>query len=157
MYLVYKNKNGKWAVKEEGKKRACKVCDSKVEAIAYATKRAAEEKTIFKVEGDSTGTKKHKALWIILLIILLVIIAVLGYMYATGKLNLSFLNPSEPPTEEPEDQKPENNVGVKYDGFQMHFLELGNKYTGDSTYIKAGDVDILIDGRFILYRWILFR
>ena len=30
--------------------------------------------------------------------------------------------------------------------FQVHFLELGNKYTGDCTYIKAGDVDILIDG-----------
>ena len=29
--------------------------------------------------------------------------------------------------------------------FSVHFLELGNKYTGDSTYIKYGDVDILID------------
>ena len=29
--------------------------------------------------------------------------------------------------------------------FAVHFLELGNKYTGDCTYIKAGDVDILID------------
>lgn len=28
---------------------------------------------------------------------------------------------------------------------QVHFLELGNKYTGDCTYIKAGDTDILID------------
>ncbi len=28
---------------------------------------------------------------------------------------------------------------------QIHFLELGNKYTGDCTYIRAGDVDILID------------
>lgn len=27
----------------------------------------------------------------------------------------------------------------------FHFLELGNKYSGDCTYIKAGDVDILID------------
>lgn len=27
----------------------------------------------------------------------------------------------------------------------FHFLELGNKYTGDCTYIKAGDIDILID------------
>lgn len=27
----------------------------------------------------------------------------------------------------------------------IHFLELGNKFTGDSVYIKAGDVDILID------------
>lgn len=28
---------------------------------------------------------------------------------------------------------------------QIHFLELGNKFTGDCTYIKAGDTDILID------------
>ena len=27
----------------------------------------------------------------------------------------------------------------------VHFLELGNKYTGDCTYIKVGDVDVLID------------
>ncbi len=27
----------------------------------------------------------------------------------------------------------------------VHFLELGNKYTGDCTYIKVGNVDILID------------
>lgn len=31
------------------------------------------------------------------------------------------------------------------DEFSVHFLELGNKYTGDCTYIKYGDVDILID------------
>lgn len=28
---------------------------------------------------------------------------------------------------------------------QIHFLELGNKYTGDSIYIKAGQTDVLID------------
>lgn len=28
---------------------------------------------------------------------------------------------------------------------QFHFIELGNQYTGDCTYIKAGDLDILID------------
>ena len=31
------------------------------------------------------------------------------------------------------------------DVFSVHFLELGNKYTGDCTYIKYGNVDILID------------
>ncbi len=31
------------------------------------------------------------------------------------------------------------------DNLSVHFLELGNKYTGDSVYIKAGDTDILID------------
>lgn len=39
----------------------------------------------------------------------------------------------------------EHAEGVKYDDFQIHFMELGNEYAGDSTYIKAGDVDILID------------
>ncbi len=35
---------------------------------------------------------------------------------------------------------------VMTDGeLQIHFLELGNYYTGDCTYIKAGDTDILID------------
>ncbi len=36
-------------------------------------------------------------------------------------------------------------VGTVYDGFQVHFLELGNIYAGDSIYIKAGENDILID------------
>ena len=30
-------------------------------------------------------------------------------------------------------------------GMSINFLELGNTYTGDSTFIKAGDTDILID------------
>ena len=39
----------------------------------------------------------------------------------------------------------DHTTGVIYDEFQLHFLELGNKYAGDCTYIKAGDTDILID------------
>lgn len=35
--------------------------------------------------------------------------------------------------------------GVVYDDFQIHFMTLGNDKAGDSTYIKTGDVDILID------------
>ena len=31
------------------------------------------------------------------------------------------------------------------DDLSIHIMELGNKYAGDSIYIKAGDVDILID------------
>ena len=34
---------------------------------------------------------------------------------------------------------------VEVEAIDIHFLELGNKYTGDCTYIKAGDTDILID------------
>lgn len=34
---------------------------------------------------------------------------------------------------------------IKQEDLSIHFLELGNKYTGDSTFIKAGDTEILID------------
>ena len=40
--------------------------------------------------------------------------------------------------------KPQNDVYVS-GNLSFHFLELGNQYTGDSTYINAGGVDILID------------
>ena len=36
-------------------------------------------------------------------------------------------------------------VGKVHEDFQIHFLELGNIYAGDSIYVKAGEVDILID------------
>ena len=35
--------------------------------------------------------------------------------------------------------------GITYKELQFHFIELGNEYTGDCTYIKAGELDILID------------
>lgn len=39
-----------------------------------------------------------------------------------------------------------DDVTVVAEGdIEIHFLELGNKYTGDCTYIRAGDNDILID------------
>jgi len=41
-------------------------------------------------------------------------------------------------------QPNDSDVYVSGD-LQFHFMELGNEHTGDSTYIKAGDVDILID------------
>ncbi len=47
--------------------------------------------------------------------------------------------PSEP-------KEGEYNVNViKEEDLSIHFLMLGNKNTGDSVYIKAGDTDILID------------
>ena len=34
---------------------------------------------------------------------------------------------------------------IKQQELSIHFIELGNKYTGDCTFIKVGDVEILID------------
>ena len=36
-------------------------------------------------------------------------------------------------------------IQLETEAFQMHFLQLGNDYTGDSVYVKVGDNDILID------------
>ncbi len=49
---------------------------------------------------------------------------------------------AESPTEQ---DSPKGSASFTSDSLQFHFLELGNKYTGDCTYIKAGDNDILID------------
>lgn len=43
------------------------------------------------------------------------------------------------------ESKVDSSIDVEGADISIHFLELGNKYTGDCTYIKAGDNDILID------------
>ncbi len=42
-------------------------------------------------------------------------------------------------------ENPDDGDIISSGDLSIHFLELGNKYTGDSVYIKYGDVDILID------------
>ncbi len=39
----------------------------------------------------------------------------------------------------------DDDVVYDSDNLSIHFLELGNKYTGDAVYIKAGNTDVLID------------
>ena len=60
-----------------------------------------------------------------------VIALVLGVV--VGFVGFAYLNPPKP-----------SDVYVSGD-LSIHFMELGNNYTGDSVYIKAGDTDILID------------
>lgn len=55
---------------------------------------------------------------------------------------------SSTPDSTPDDSTPDDSTGgdvITSDNLSIHFLELGNKNPGDCTYIKAGDVDILID------------
>lgn len=42
--------------------------------------------------------------------------------------------------------RPTGGDELPSDGLNIHFLQLGNDYTGDCIYIKAGDADILVDG-----------
>lgn len=89
------------------------------------------------------GKRKQKKLFKFLLwIILILILAILGYFSKDYLFNDDSSTPSL--SVESSDSTIKNE-GIIYDNFQIHFLELGVYNTGDSTYIKAGDTDILID------------
>lgn len=91
--------------------------------------------------------KKNKALITILVIVFILFVGFMalwyfnpnGIMNSLGEFPLSFSKKDD------NDDKNNQNEGIIYDDFQIHFLELGNYNAGDSIYIKAGDNDILID------------
>ncbi|MBQ8293348.1 MAG: MBL fold metallo-hydrolase [Bacilli bacterium] len=71
-----------------------------------------------------------KVIFSLLILLLIVLVAYFGKPYISEYL---------------EDNHDDDHEKVVSGELSIHFLELGNKYTGDSVYIKAGDVDILID------------
>ena len=77
-------------------------------------------------------SKFSTGLTLFLCILLLVVGCAVGYVGAAAYHAATFHS----------DEAPRSFV---QGDFQIHFLELGNKYTGDCTYIKIGDIDILID------------
>ena len=101
------------------------------------------------------AAKKHP---ILVTIIFLLIIAVVGcyLLHQKGIINIPFLNTSSSESAEPDGDDVE--VGAQGGAFtnedistisqgdlSIHFLEVGNKYTGDCTLIKVGDTEVLID------------
>ena len=85
-------------------------------------------------------SKKH-----ILRSLLLVALALIICLSLCSCAYLEALSPDAKPSKGgAKDDKPRDNVVVEGD-IEVHFLELGNVNTGDCTYIKAGDKDILID------------
>ena len=83
------------------------------------------------------AAKKYPKAFIAVLAVLLVIaIVVLAVMYVK---KIGPFNPAEPPVA----------TGTKAEivnaDLSVHFLELGNKYTGDCTLIKVGNTEVLID------------
>lgn len=77
---------------------------------------------------------------ITIVMIVVVILAVLFALHYFGVIDIPFAQflPKNQPAPADVHKVVSGEVGI-------HFLELGNKFTGDCTYIKAGDTDILID------------
>jgi len=96
----------------------------------------------------------------------LLLIALLAWAIATGKINVQAFLPTDTASSSVTDSStPDSSTvgdstdigttgGVFTDGditaikdsdLSIHFPELGNKYTGDCTLIKVGNTEILID------------
>lgn len=96
-------------------------------------------KTVTKMTKKAVkkAAKKNPALVIVILIIVLALIVGAGFLiYHFSSKNKNNSNSHSHDHQVTEIENPDISI---------YFLELGNEYTGDSTYIKAGDVDILID------------
>jgi beta-lactamase superfamily II metal-dependent hydrolase len=71
------------------------------------------------------------------------IIAVIVVLLAGG-LFVAAAPADDPGPDDPGPDHPDVDL-VESGELSIHFLELGNKYTGDCVYIKYGDIDIIID------------
>ena len=113
---------------------------------------------------EHTAKKLGLPVWVVTLFIIVMIAAYTFVSYNmwlfpfTGEELFNGIvlsgNPSSPYAPPPEDDGDGDGDGGAGMGggpgaisgdLSIHFLELGNKYTGDCTFIKAGDVDILVD------------
>ena len=82
------------------------------------------------------AARKHPKLFITLaVIVIIVVIAALAVMYVK---KIGPFKENVPPA-------PGSELEIVNAELSVHFLELGNKYTGDCTLIKCGDTEILID------------
>lgn len=86
----------------------------------------------------SRRRKKTPVIVIVLVVILAIILAGVYCADYFGLIRIPFLHKDDkvPPTD---------NYTYTDGSLSIHFLELGNEWTGDCIYIKAGDNDILVD------------
>ena len=133
MYTIKERKDGKWELKKKSSSKAYRVFDSEIEAIRFCESKNLEYENNSKSAVNMTvkSVKKHGFLKTF---IILLVVAILGF---GGYVLYSYFA-------SPKTSSPIPSV-IEGADFSIHFLELGNEYTGDATYIKAGENDILID------------
>ena len=95
------------------------------------------------------AAKKHPVL-ITIIILLVVAIGVCCFLHWKRIIHIPFLDKIIPQQQETLDGvggafTDEDITEIKTNDLSVHFLELGNEFTGDCTLIKVGDTEILID------------
>lgn len=106
------------------------------------------KKTKRRVKRASEWAEERHTGWIVAIVLILVIVIAVGVvLYFKVDTVHDFVNSLFKAENENAGGGNEPPKATSYGDkdLSFHFLELGNNYTGDSTYIKAGDVDILID------------
>ena len=99
------------------------------------------------VKAATKVAKKSPALFIVLVIIAVLLIGggFLAYKFIIEPKMREGAS-SQPPESTIRRERPTTSwADGEVAPIDIYFLELGNKYTGDCTFIKAGDADILID------------
>ncbi len=103
-------------------------------------------KRVARKAGRELMKEKNKGFLVFLIIVVMIAVvaaAIVGYiLYQKGFFNFT---PTPQPTPSADAPYVEHLSGHADGEIDIHFLELGNKYTGDCTYIQVGNVDILID------------
>ena len=100
------------------------------------------------VKAAKKAAKKNPKVFLIILLVAVVVIGIgvaVYFLFLKDKLGPTGDSSSSEPTSSeiaPVDYDPHLSNGK---GMSINFLQLGNWFTGDSTFIKANDVDILID------------
>ena len=118
----------------------------------------ASKKTQRKVEREvkkaaKKTAKKHPFLVLTAFLLVVVILVGVVFLHKKGVIHLSFLDGVIPQDKKQAEEV--DGVGgefteqdiqvIKDSDLSIHFLEVGNKYTGDCTLIKTGDTEVLID------------
>lgn len=94
--------------------------------------------------------KSSNKIVIILVAILVVCVLILGVLFTQTAWGIAVWRELKDSFgwEDPVDPNPSQDdpfVQIETGELSIHFMELGNKYTGDSTLIKIGDTEVLID------------
>ena len=113
-----------------------------------ANKKSSNKKAVKKaVKAGAKLAKKSPVAFAVVLIIIIVLVAagIGGYFVYTNVIAPRMEGNSNEPTSSQNSNTSKSTYQGNSTAIDINFLELGNKYTGDSTFIKAGDKDILID------------
>lgn len=116
-----------------------------------------------KREAKKFAKKHKKGLVLFVIVVLVIVVAIVGFLYFFKPDTFDFLlseyqrytkmlyndSPDDDPAgtharvSAPVPEGSQKDISAAQ--FSIHFLELGNKYAGDSTLIKCGDTEVLID------------